>query len=117
MKSRSAVFESAQQKIKQGLSVCIFPEGGVPNDASIVLDNFKDGAFKLAIDHRIPVAPLTFHDNKKRFPFDISKGFPGQMRVKVHPTIPTRILEPEDRKILREQTRDIILEELSSPTL
>jgi 1-acyl-sn-glycerol-3-phosphate acyltransferase len=117
MKSRSAVFESAQQKIKQGLSVCIFPEGGVPNDASIVLDNFKDGAFKLAIDHRIPVAPLTFHDNKKRLPFDISKGSPGQMRVKVHPAIPTKILEPEDRKMLREQTRDIILEELSSPTL
>ena len=117
MKSRRAVFDSAQQKINQGLSICIFPEGGVPNDASIVLDSFKVGAFRLAIDHRIPVAPLTFHDNKKRLPFDIFKGSPGKMRVKVHPIIPTRILEAEDRRMLREQTRDILLEELTSPTV
>ncbi len=117
MKSRRAVFDSAQQKINQGLSVCIFPEGGVPNDASIVLDSFKDGAFRLAIDHRIPVAPLTFHDNKKRLPFDIFKGRPGQMRVKVHPIIPTRILEAEDRRMLREQTRNIIREELTTPSV
>lgn len=117
MQSRRAVFESAQNKINQGLSVCIFPEGGVPDDTSIVLDNFKDGAFRLAIDHRIPIAPLTFHDNKKRLPFNIFKGNPGKMRVNIHPIIPTKILEAEDRKMLREQTRDIILNELSNPSL
>lgn len=117
MQSRRAVFESAQHKLNQGLSVCIFPEGGVPNDTNIVLDNFKDGAFRLAIDHRIPVAPLTFHDNKKRLPFDIFKGKPGKMRVKVHSIIPTKILEAEDRRMLREQTREILLEELIHPSL
>jgi 1-acyl-sn-glycerol-3-phosphate acyltransferase len=30
-------------KINRGLSVCIFPEGGVPDDESILLDTFKDG--------------------------------------------------------------------------
>lgn len=117
MQSRRAVFESAQQKINQGLSVCIFPEGGVPNDTSILLDSFKDGAFRLAIEHHIPVAPLTFHDNKKRLPFDIFKGTPGKMRVTVHPVIPTKILEAEDRKMLREQTRDMLLKELKKPSI
>ena len=46
-KSRRAVFESAQRRLNQGLSICIFPEGGVPEDLSIVLDSFKDGAFRL----------------------------------------------------------------------
>lgn len=117
MQSRRAVFNSAQQKINQGLSVCIFPEGGVPDDVTILLDSFKDGAFRLAIDHRIPVAPLTFHDNKKRLPFDIFKGSPGVMRVKVHPIIPTKILEAEDRRMLREQTREILMQELKHPTV
>jgi len=112
IKSRRAVFESAQNKLDQGLSVCIFPEGGVPDDTSIILDSFKDGAFRLAINHRIPVAPLTFYDNKKRLPFDFSKGSPGKMRVKVHPIVPTTQLEPEDRKILRDQIRYTILQEL-----
>jgi 1-acyl-sn-glycerol-3-phosphate acyltransferase len=31
-------------KKDRGLSVCIFPEGGVPDDESILLDTFKDGA-------------------------------------------------------------------------
>ncbi len=117
MKSRRAVFERAQQKINQGLSVCIFPEGGVPVDTSIVLDSFKDGAFRLAIDHQIPVAPLSFHDNKKRLPFDFFKGSPGELRVTVHPILPTNKLNADDRKMLREQTREILLSELSNPTI
>ena len=66
IKSRQAVFLRAQQRLNQGLSICIFPEGGVPEE-HIELDVFKDGAFRLAINHKIPIVPLTFLDNKKRF--------------------------------------------------
>lgn len=116
-KSRQEVFHHAQHKLDQGLSVCIFPEGGVPDDTTIVLDNFKDGAFRLAIEHHIAIAPMTFHDNKKRFPFEFFKGSPGVMRVTVHSIIPTKILEAEDRRLLREQTRNVILKELEKPSI
>src|SRR5690554_4366903 len=43
-KSKKDVFYAAQKRLENGLSVCIFPEGGVPDDSSIVLDSFKDGA-------------------------------------------------------------------------
>ncbi len=56
-KSRFAVFERAQRRINQGLSICIFPEGGVPEDESIMLDEFKDGAFRIAIEHQLPILP------------------------------------------------------------
>ncbi|MCB0457021.1 MAG: 1-acyl-sn-glycerol-3-phosphate acyltransferase [Flavobacteriaceae bacterium] len=115
-KSRREVFISAQQKLKQGLSVCIFPEGGVPDEA-IMLDEFKDGAFRLAIEHKIPMAPMTFHDNKKRFSYTFFSGSPGSMRVKKHDIIPTGILEIEDKRMLRLQTREIILNELRHPTI
>ncbi len=115
-KSRREVFQQAQEKLQQGLSVCIFPEGGVPEE-SVVLDDFKDGAFRLAIEHNIPIAPMTFHDNKKRFSYTFFSGGPGKMRVKCHAIIPTELLEMEDRRLLKLQTREIILTELLHPSL
>ena len=111
------MFLESQKRLASGLSVCIFPEGGVPDNEELLLDSFKDGAFRLAIDHQIPVAPLTFHDNKKRFPFRFFSGNPGIMRVLVHPILPTKGWVLEDKRILRDTTRKIILEELTTPSL
>lgn len=116
-KSKQDVFKSAQLKLNQGLSVCIFPEGGVPDDINLVLDSFKDGAFRLAIEHNISIAPITFHDNKKRFSYKFFSGGPGRMRVKVHEVIPTKNLKMENKRTLKNQTRNIILEELLNPTV
>jgi len=110
--SRRAVFIRAQRRLKQGLSVCIFPEGGVP-DESVVLDNFKDGAFRLAINHQIPVVPITLYDNKKRFSFTFFSGSPGKMRAKIHEFISTEGLKIPDTKTLNESVRNIILTALS----
>jgi len=111
-KSRSAVFDHAQTRIRQGNSICIFPEGGVPSDESIVLDAFKDGAFRLAIDHGLPILPITFVDNKKRFSYTFFSGGPGRMRTFIHQEIPTTALTQTDKKALREHTRSLILEQL-----
>ena len=57
-KSRYEVYEQAQRRLNQGLSICIFPEGKVPEE-HIILDEFKDGAFRLAIEHQIQIVPIT----------------------------------------------------------
>lgn len=111
-KSRRAVFESAQRRLNQGLSICIFPEGGVPEDLSIVLDSFKDGAFRLAIDHQIPIVPMVFYDNKRRYSYDFFTGSPGKMRVKVLPFIETHGKVASDRRALRDETFTAIHKEL-----
>ena len=111
-KSRQAVFLRAQRRLKQGLSICIFPEGGVPEE-HIVLDEFKDGAFRLAINHQIPVVPLTFYDNKKRFSYTFFSGGPGAMRTKIHQFLKTENLKVADTKALNQKARAIILTELS----
>lgn len=116
-KSRVEAFRRAEIRLNEGLSVCIFPEGGVPDDLSILLDEFKDGAFRLAIEHQIPIAPMTFHDNKKRFPYSFFIGSPGKMRAKVHKLISTANLTLENRKELKKETRDVILNELQNPTV
>ena len=110
-RSRTAVYIRAQKRLSSGLSICIFPEGGVP-DESILLDDFKDGAFKMAIAHNIPVVPITFYDNKKRFPFTFYAGGPGQVRVKIHRFFRTENLDEDQKSVLREMVRDVIYKDL-----
>lgn len=111
-KSRMAVFERAQKRLNSGLSICIFPEGGVPSDENIVLDEFKDGAFRLAIEHQIAIVPLTFADNKKRFSYTFYSGGPGIMRVKVHKPVPTLGKSLNDKKEIKDETRTVIYHQL-----
>ena len=113
-KSRIAVFESAQKRLNQGLSICIFPEGGVPGDESVVLDEFKDGAFRLAIDHQIPIVPITFGDNKKRFSYIFFSGGPGEMRVKIHQFFDMKDKSTEYKKSLKVSVRKVILRQLQA---
>ncbi|HEX9152069.1 MAG TPA: lysophospholipid acyltransferase family protein, partial [Flavobacterium sp.] len=111
-KSRMEVFNRAQKRINQGLSICIFPEGGVPDNESIILDTFKDGAFRLAIEHKIPIVPITLGDNKKRFSYTFFSGSPGLMRVKIHPNVETLDKMAVDRKEIRETVWGIIYTQL-----
>ncbi len=111
-KSRTAVYRRVQHRLNQGLSICIFPEGGVP-DEKVILDSFKDGAFRMAIRHNIPIVPITFLDCKKRFPWTFFSGGPGILRVKVHEFVDTQLLGVEDTSTLREEVRETILKELS----
>ncbi len=113
VKSRTGVYRRAQRRLDQGLSICIFPEAGVP-DEEVVLGDFKDGAFKMAIAHKIPLVPITFYDNKKRFSFTFLSGSPGRVRAKVHPFFETGLLSEEDKGTLREEVRGLILTELTT---
>lgn len=108
-KSRYEVYEQAQRRLNQGLSICIFPEGKVPEE-HIVLDEFKDGAFRLAIEHQIPIVPITFLDNKRLFSYTFFSGSPGKMRAVIHSFIYTALLEQDSKKSIKEQSRNIILD-------
>jgi len=113
--SRKAVFEQANQRIKSGRSVCIFPEGEVPKDESLILTNFKNGAFILAIEHQIPIVPISFYDNKKRFSYTFFSGSPGKLRVKFHKPISTENMKiAEDKRKLKEQVYTLLYEDLKN---
>jgi len=115
-KSRTGVYRRAQRRLQQGTSICIFPEGGVPEE-HVVLDEFKDGAFKMAIAHQIPIVPMTFYDSKKRFSFTFLSGGPGKLRAKVHQFFETAILSESDKITLREEVREVILNDLQNTTI
>jgi len=110
--SRKAVFAEAERRLHLGLSVCIFPEGKVPDDESIVLDQFKNGVFILAIEHQIPIVPMTFYDCKKRFSYTFFSGKPGVLRVKIHKFIETKGLKIADKKEINKKAFETIYNEL-----
>ena len=112
-KSRTAVYKSAQRRLKQGLSICIFPEGGVPDDLNIVLDEFKEGAFRLAIEHQIPIVPVVFLDNKKRFSYEFFSGSPGRTRAIVMEFLNTHGLKSSDATQIKLHARQAIYDHLS----
>ena len=112
-KSRKIAFLEAQRKLQNGLSVCIFPEGQVPDDESIILDKFHNGAFRLAIEHQIPIVPITFYDCKKRFSYTFFSGSPGNLRFKFHEFISTTNITIDERITLKNITHEVILTSLT----
>jgi len=112
-RSRKAVFDEARRRMSDGLDICIFPEGLVPEDETVILSEFKNGAFRLAIEHQIPIVPMTFYDCKKRFSYTFFSGSPGKLRVKIHKRISSEGLTLKDNNSLKKQTFNVIYNELS----
>lgn len=115
-KSRKEVYERARKKLKNGVSIVIFPEGGVPDD-HVVLGPFKNGAFSLAIEHEIPIVPQTYYDCKRLFSWDVLRGGMGTFRVKQHRFIETKGLDVSEMRELRDQTFSIMYNELKNDEL
>ncbi len=117
IKASHRAFLEAGARIANGTSVCVFPEGTIPQSAP-ELGRFKDGAFKLAIEKQVPLLPITLPDNHYRLPDDGSlTAKAGKMRMYVHRPIPTAGLKVEDLPELKQQVFRIIeakLEEYAS---
>ena len=108
-----AAFLKAGERLKHGLSMCIFPEGGIPK-TDIFLKRFKNGPFRLAIEQDITVIPITLGDNKSMFPQEYFKGRPGAVRVKVHKAIAPANLEEKTIESLNTSVYNTIFEQLKN---
>jgi 1-acyl-sn-glycerol-3-phosphate acyltransferase len=110
-KSRKEVYFKAKRRLQNGTCVAIFPEGLVPTE-DVVLSPFKNGAFSLAIEHQIPIVPATYFDCKRLFSWTYFKGGPGTFRIKQHQFISTKGLTKEDLSKVKEETYQVIYNEL-----
>ncbi len=103
-------FRRAAQAIDQGTSLVLFPEGGIPPFAPR-MRNFKDGAFRLAIEKQVPIVPMTFVNHWKLLgePGELlSRSRPGVARAVVHAPIPTKGLTEADLVDLRRRVYEVI---------
>jgi 1-acyl-sn-glycerol-3-phosphate acyltransferase len=108
-----AAFLAVGEKLKSGQSVFIYPEGTISSNGQ--LRNFKNGAFRMAIEHQVPIVPVTFKNNWKLLQnggFFKSYGRPGLAHITVHKPVDTRGMTEEDLVSLRHTVRETILHEL-----
>lgn len=105
--------KEASYGLRKGMSIVVYPEGMIgPHPPAMV--RFKNGPFKLAIEHQVPIVPVTMADNWKILFVDGWKiyGRPGIARVFVHSPIETRGMTLEDVEPLRQKVFHIIEEQL-----
>lgn len=98
----------AGEEIERGNSVYIFPEGTIADEG--ILKNFKNGAFKLAIDKQVPIVPVTYINNWRILQnggFFKSLGCPGIARIIIHEPVITRGMTDENLVPLRQQLYDL----------
>ena len=113
--SRKDVYAKSAKRLSKGLSICIFPEGGIP-EPGIILQDFKDGAFSLAIQFQIPIVPMSFYDCEDKFPYFFAYnyfvGSPGRLRAQVHDFIETKGMTQDDKPSLKEKVFKLMKNDL-----
>ncbi|MDO4510887.1 MAG: lysophospholipid acyltransferase family protein [Bacteroidales bacterium] len=83
--SLKKTMDSAKKRLSKGVSLCVFPEGRRTDTGK--MGQFKNGAFKLAVDFNLPVVPITIdgsYDVMPRSTFNIK---PGTIRIIIHKPI------------------------------
>ncbi len=96
-------FKKAGENLKQGMSLIIFPEGKIDDVYPPVLQEFKNGPFRLAIENNIPIVPISITNVWKVMWDDGFKygSRPGIVDVFVHEPILTSTLVVENDDTLK----------------
>lgn len=104
-------FVKAGRSIKEGWSIVLFPEGGIPDENRPKMLPFKSGAFKLAISTQVPIVPITFQNNYRLFsdPENLfGPARPGIARVIIHAPIYPKDYEGLTLEELKQKVYSII---------
>ena len=108
--SRRDTIIKAKKEIVGGISMMMFPEGARSKDGKLL--PFRRGAYRIAMDMKLPIVPVTING-----PFDVLKVNtlklkPGKLEMVIHKPIPTENLEQKDLRDLMNQTKEIIYSDL-----
>lgn len=98
--------EAARRKFDAGASVVFFPEGTRSPDGKLL--PFKKGGFVMALQHRLPILPITVNGTRKILPKGTFMVMPGIVDVTIHPPVPTTEYSLERKEALMEKIREII---------
>ncbi len=96
----------AAQKIRDGMSVVIFPEGSRSPDGSI--QSFKKGGSTLAIKSKVPIVPIAISGSRDVMPKDKLTTASGEIRMKLDHPIETQNYSLKDRESLMKKVREAI---------
>ncbi|HEU4390805.1 MAG TPA: lysophospholipid acyltransferase family protein [Blastocatellia bacterium] len=111
--NQTSAVESARRatkKLREGKSYVVYPEGTRSPDGK--LQQFKKGAFRMAVEAGVPVVPITISGSTAIMPKGELRVSPATVRMTIHDPIPTSGKTLENVDDLLEATRERILSEL-----
>lgn len=111
-KSAFAAYEEAAERVRDGQSVIVFPEG--TRGATYAVRPFKKGPFVLAIRAGVPVVPVIMHGTIEVTPNGTLDVTPGTVNVHLLEPIHTTGLSYDDRNSLADQVQARMIEAMSS---
>ncbi len=105
--SKLKLFDDIKVILRQGSSVMIFPEG--TRHPGGYLGPFREGAFRMALDNRVPILPIVLDGTARALP---KKGFiiPGRsdIRLRVLEEIPYSAFSGMQVKEITAMVREIM---------
>jgi 1-acyl-sn-glycerol-3-phosphate acyltransferase len=109
-------FKKAEESIKAGKHVVIFPEGMISEHYPPVLQPFKNGPFKLSIDQGVAILPVSIHNNWELMWDDGARygSKPGICDIYIHAPVETAGMLPSDAENLKNHVFDMMQERLSN---
>jgi 1-acyl-sn-glycerol-3-phosphate acyltransferase len=98
----------AEQALKEGASMVIFPEGSRTETGKI--RRFKKGAFQIAVDQGLPIIPITLNGPYKVLPIGSLRMKRHPMEMIIHPPIATEGIEVSHKELqqLSNQAYEVI---------
>ncbi len=107
LKQGLKVILTAIDKVKSGISICIFPEG-TRNRVNHTFMEFHEGSFKIAVKTGCPIVPMTIYNSGDIFEDHLPKIKKAQVILEYGKPIYIRDLPKEDRKKIGAYTQNII---------
>jgi 1-acyl-sn-glycerol-3-phosphate acyltransferase len=105
--SRKRSMDKLKRILLDGVSILLFAEG-TQNRTKDLLQPFKEGAFRIAIDTQQPILPMVVVGAGPLMPPGTIRMKPGRIRIYVAPEIKTEGLTSNDLPALRQQTFDVM---------
>ena len=109
--NQASAFQSiseAARKIKNGVSVMIFPEGTRSQDGKI--KSFKKGGFVLAVDSGVPVVPIVLKGTHAIMPKGNLRISPGPVEMEIQKPIATSDYSRESKENLMDLVKTVMHE-------
>ncbi|MDD3278846.1 MAG: lysophospholipid acyltransferase family protein [Lachnospiraceae bacterium] len=109
LKAGMKVILTAIDKVKQGISICIFPEGTRNKaESELPMLPFHEGSFRIAQKAGCPIVPMALVNTNHIFEAQFPKIRPTHVILEYgKPIIPSE-LSPEDRKHIGAYTQKIV---------
>lgn len=102
----SGILKRMRRLVAEDASLIVFPEGTRSRDG--VVGRFKGGVFLLAIEHQLPIVPVSVTGSRHVMLKDYVTVCPGDVTVTIHPPVSTEGLTRADARALAARVQAVV---------